>query len=313
MFAHKLSSEVCSSPRFEVFDASRWGADNSVKNEELLRDWLRRCVSVPNLKRVSVSALYDFRISGTSILYLFEIDRTGETTVEGFFFSVCSIEEAQRVALFTTIAVAKKEAIMELILLTIFHGKSRCSSATKHVVVRVRRKITVLSESFETSCRQVMSERKRAMNDAYFGALWYATMCGTGRKFSNIIFYHQVISKELMATSKLTQTVRNSGSQAKHRDLLYWRKSNTSEICNDALLSEFKLSDDSFKMHKLFKNEAGQRAYLVFRTFGVSRSTKLSILSIARPDAIIVCIVDGLQSQSERSRTGKPRKVTYQL
>lgn len=100
-----------------------------------------------------------------------------------------------------------------------------------------------------------------------------------------------------MAKFKLTQTVRNEEIQAEHRDFPYWRTSDTSEICNETLLSDCKLIDDSFKVDKSFKNEAAQRAYLVFTKFDVSISIKSSILSISRLDAPIACSIGFLQGQ----------------
>lgn len=62
------------------------------------------------------------------------------------------------------------------------------------------------------SCPQVMSARKRATRDAYYGALRYVTMCVSGAKSTNICFFHHVIFEEFVETFKLTQTVRKSES-----------------------------------------------------------------------------------------------------
>lgn len=61
-----------------------------------------------------------------------------------------------------------------------------------------------------------------------------------------------------MAKSKLSETVRKEECQAEHRTLSYCRTAETLEICNETIISDCKLNDDSFKVHKSFKDGAAR-------------------------------------------------------
>lgn len=78
------------------------------------------------------------------------------------------------------------------------------------------------------------------------------------------------------------------------------------------ILSECKLSDDGFEGDTLFKSEAARRFYLIFKKLDVCKSAEFSLLSIARLEAIVACVVDGLQGQSEGRRTGTPSQSAIQ-
>lgn len=151
-----------------------------------------------------------------------------------------------------------------------------------------------------------MSAEQRAIKDACFGTLRYSTMWAFGENSCNLRFFDQLLSKDFMAKSKDTQTVRWEESQAAHGDLSYWRTADTSKIYSEAILSEFIVSDVRSKEDKLSKHEAGRRAYLVFIKFDVCRSTESCTFFIPELDCIIACIVYGIQDQSKGSRTRKP-------
>lgn len=70
--ANKFTAEMCCSLCSEILDAVRWGPNNVVKNEELVWDWRRRCISFPDFKIASVPALHGFSIFVTPLLYMFK-------------------------------------------------------------------------------------------------------------------------------------------------------------------------------------------------------------------------------------------------
>lgn len=61
-------------------------------------------------------------------------------------------------------------------------------------------------------------------------------------------------------------------------------------------------------MDKRFENEAARQAYGVFRKFGVCRFMEFSILSIARLEGIISCILDPkwLTGPIRKKQDGEP-------
>lgn len=71
---------------------------------------------------------------------------------------------------------------------------------------------------------------------------------------------------------------------------------------------KWKPSDDSFIEEKPFKSEAAPKAYHVFRKFDVFICIKVSILSIARLDAIVAWIIYSFQDQFDGSRTRSPSR-----
>lgn len=85
-------------------------------------------------------------------------------------------------------------------------------------------------------------------------------MCTTGGKFSSTSFIDHVISEECMAKSKLSQTMRKAEIQAEHCDLPCWRTTDNLEICNETLLSKYKLKNHSAKVDQIFRNETDRRA-----------------------------------------------------
>lgn len=177
------------------------------------------------------------------------------------------MEEVQQRPLLTTSEIAQKELITDSILLAIVQAEHRRSKNTRNVIFPVCRETTVLLQALKMFSCRVMRARKCSIGDASFGAFVCSTNFATGLKSSNLLLLLKNIFEAFMAKSRSTQTVIKAEYQTEYRDLLNWKRPNTSDMFRKVLLSKFKLSDDRSKVNKLSKNGAARRAYLVFEKF----------------------------------------------
>lgn len=122
-----------------------------MKIEKLVRNWRGHCIPVPDFKRVSVPASYDFCIFGTSSVYMFENHERKKIHIDGLFLPVRPMEEAQQETFLTTSERAQKEFILKSNLLTVFQPGKPWDSDTKEANILLCRESKALFESLEIS------------------------------------------------------------------------------------------------------------------------------------------------------------------
>lgn len=294
--AHEFSSEVCSSSRAGL-SGTEWAPNDEVNKLQLVRDWRGRCVSYSEFQPFSIDINSDIRSLGSPLPHLYDGKMEQNIDVAGLYYPVCLMEEAQRGTLYTSSQISLKSFIAESVLLLVGQAGIECTSEMRTLTNQTCHESSVLCDAFDMACRKVMSARKRAIRDAYFGSLGYTKLCATSSRVTGTSFHQQQMVEEIMAKEKLVRRFSDNENHSGQRDLSFWRTADVFELCCKGYLSDASAKPIKSQIDKLFKNNPARQAYLVFRKYEVCETIETSVLSIARLDAIIASIVDGLADQ----------------
>lgn len=239
--------------------------------------------------------------TGAPLLQVFSSPDSEGLKVEQAFFPLCPLEGARKGAMFTSDEQSTINFIGESILLEMHSTLQDVPSVTKKVALDVVSDSKILSIEFRKACKKALSARRRTVKDIYFGMLGYSSICATAAKSSGQSFYKAQMGEEIKARLKLYKQTDDE------RDFSFWRTAEFADICNEVIginTIHDSPSTDTDGADTLFSNEPARVTFRTFMRYEMTENTETTIISLARLDAMMACIVDSLCEGHSTEITG---------